>query len=86
VGHPLQEWEKGIQKWWAYSGQKVPLVGLIWQRGLHLLEQGHNLAVTGCAGTGKSYLIKVLVEVLHNQGKQVVVTVSTGMAAVNLRL
>jgi ATP-dependent DNA helicase PIF1 len=49
--------------------------------------RGDNVFITGSAGTGKSYLIQLLVEKLrHIMGSEVAVTASTGSAAHNLRL
>lgn len=45
---------------------------------------GHNIAIVGTAGTGKSHLIGVLVRQLRQIGRRVVVTASTGMAAMSL--
>lgn len=51
---------------------------------LDLALQGHNLAVIGRAGSGKSHFIKQLVGMLRRAGKVVGVTASTGMAALHL--
>ena len=37
------------------------------------------LTDTGCAGTGKSLLLKKIVSSLHNRAKEVVVTATTGI-------
>ena len=42
---------------------------------------GHNLLILGQAGTGKSHVVKHIVQTLKNDGKKVAVTGSTGMAA-----
>ena len=41
--------------------------------------------VTGCAGTGKSFLVKYIVDALKAQGKQVAITATTGMASVQVQ-
>jgi ATP-dependent DNA helicase PIF1 len=46
-----------------------------------LIESGRNLFITGRAGTGKTWLLKRLLEL--NRAKNVAVTAPTGMAAIN---
>ncbi|KAK9814918.1 hypothetical protein WJX73_001993 [Symbiochloris irregularis] len=46
--------------------------------------QGCNLFITGVAGTGKSFLVKHIVEALRAQGKSVAITASTGFAATQI--
>lgn len=46
--------------------------------------RGKNVFVTGGGGTGKSVLIKTLVDSLRSQGARVAVAASTGVAAVNI--
>jgi ATP-dependent DNA helicase PIF1 len=50
---------------------------------MELALSGSNLFITGAAGNGKSYLIKRIVERLRENGKKVLVTASTGVAAFN---
>lgn len=45
------------------------------------VEQGFNVFVTGCGGTGKSYLTKLIIKDLMDQGKNVLVCAPTGAAA-----
>lgn len=45
---------------------------------------GDSMLVTGRAGTGKSFLVKRMIEELRKKEKMVVVTASTGIAAVNI--
>lgn len=53
---------------------------------LQLAKQGKNCFITGAAGTGKSILLqRIILELRENLSKQVVVTASTGMAAVQLQ-
>lgn len=59
------------------------------QTQIHVLErckEGANVFLTGGAGTGKSYLLKCIVqEMVHLHGKQAVfVTATTGIAAVHI--
>jgi ATP-dependent DNA helicase PIF1 len=44
--------------------------------------EGHNILLTGSAGTGKSYTIKYIIEYLNNANKNFAITASTGTAAV----
>lgn len=44
--------------------------------------EGKNVLLTGPAGTGKSYTIKYIVEVLQKKGKKVALTAPTGTAAI----
>ncbi len=53
---------------------------------LQLVKQGKNCFITGAAGTGKSILLqRIILELRENLSKHVVVTASTGMAAVQLQ-
>lgn len=45
---------------------------------------GHNLVVSGYAGTGKSFLIQQIREALESKGEAVAVTAATGVAAYNI--
>lgn len=45
---------------------------------------GHNIFLTGCAGTGKSFTIKTIVEEMKKRGKNVNITASTGIAATTI--
>ena len=47
-----------------------------------LALQGHNIFLTGSAGTGKSFTLAALTTALRDAGKRVEVTASTGIAAV----
>ena len=48
---------------------------------MHLVKLGHNVFLTGHAGTGKSYIL----EKLKEQFKKLVITSTTGLAAVNVK-
>ncbi|QRV89235.1 ATP-dependent DNA helicase PIF1 [Ceratobasidium sp. AG-Ba] len=53
----------------------------------HVLEMvldGENVFFTGSAGTGKSVLLREIIRQLQNEGKNVAVTASTGIAAINI--
>lgn len=53
---------------------------------IHLAEAGHNIFYTGCAGTGKSVLLREMIKILKKTygPEQVAVTASTGLAACNI--
>lgn len=48
---------------------------------VHLVKSGENLFITGHAGTGKSYILNMLKSIF----KKLVVTSTTGIAAVNIK-
>lgn len=53
---------------------------------LNYVLEGNNAFITGSAGTGKSYLLKVLVDKLKNKWPlSIAVTASTGIAAEQIR-
>lgn len=47
----------------------------------HAVENGHNIIISGQAGTGKSFIIKKLYYKLKNDGKKVKITATTGIAS-----
>ncbi|KAL5013840.1 hypothetical protein ScPMuIL_008110 [Solemya velum] len=51
------------------------------QRAFAVMASGHNVAILGQAGTGKTMLVREGVKRLRERGKCVTVTASTGMAA-----
>ena len=51
---------------------------------LDLLKLGHNVFLTGPAGSGKTYLLNQYIEYLHEHGVGVAVTASTGIAATHI--
>ena len=48
------------------------------------LEQKCNAFITGAAGTGKSYVLKYLIQEMHNRGIRYGIAAPTGVAAVNV--
>ena len=51
---------------------------------LSILKSGHNVYLTGSAGTGKTYLINQYIEYLRLREVPVAVTASTGIAATHI--
>lgn len=51
------------------------------QRALDLALSGKNLFITGSGGVGKSFLIQKIIDDLSSENKNVLVTASTGKAA-----
>lgn len=49
-----------------------------------ILSSGHNVLLTGAAGSGKTYLLNKYINSLKEQGIAVAVTASTGIAATHL--
>eukprot|EP00943_MAST-04B_sp_MAST-4B-sp1_P008733 g8733.t1 len=52
--------------------------------GFNLCKQGHNVFITGVAGTGKSWLLKHIIKYFKKIEKRVAVMAPTGIAAVNV--
>lgn len=48
---------------------------------LSLVQKGHNVLLTGPAGTGKTFTMKHIINWAKDNGKKVGITASTGMAA-----
>jgi ABC-type cobalamin/Fe3+-siderophores transport system ATPase subunit len=48
---------------------------------IRIAQEGHNLIITGQAGTGKTALLKKTIAVLEGGGKTVSVLGTTGMAS-----
>ena len=46
--------------------------------------RGESFFFTGAAGTGKSFLLRQIIDALVSQGKRVAITSSTGISAVNI--
>src|SRR3546814_9947971 len=51
---------------------------------LEILLDGHNVLLTGPAGSGKTYLLNQFIRYAKNRGKHVSVTATTGLAATHL--
>ncbi|MFA6253054.1 MAG: PIF1 family DEAD/DEAH box helicase [Patescibacteria group bacterium] len=51
---------------------------------LDILKMGHNVLLTGFAGSGKTFLLNKYIEYLQNNGVIVGVTASTGIAATHI--
>lgn len=54
------------------------------QQALTILRKGHNVFLTGPAGSGKTYVLNKYITDLKNQSKKVGITASTGIAATHL--
>ena len=54
------------------------------QRAVTLAQSGKSFFLTGAGGTGKSYVIRALIDALHREGKDVALTAMTGCAALLL--
>lgn len=52
---------------------------------LDILKLGHNVYLTGSAGSGKTFLLNQYIRYLQNQGAAVGITASTGIAATHLK-
>ena len=52
--------------------------------GYNVIMAGHNVYLTGDAGTGKSYLLIKVINELRSRGKNVMVTAATGLAALHI--
>lgn len=55
------------------------------QKAVEYVLTGENVFLTGCAGTGKSYTIDVIVQKMRDRNKKVDITASTGLAATNIK-
>lgn len=51
---------------------------------LKTLRSGKNIFLTGAAGTGKTYVLNQYIDECKEQGKQVLICATTGIAALNL--
>ncbi|CAE6533978.1 unnamed protein product [Rhizoctonia solani] len=69
------------------SVQPIPNVDSLSQEQKYILGMAlarKSLFFTGSAGTGKSFLLKKIIETLRQRGIKVAVTASTGLAALNV--
>lgn len=51
---------------------------------LNILKSGHNVFITGAAGSGKTHLLNQYIKYLHEHDIPVAVTASTGIAATHM--
>ena len=61
-----------------------PTMDIDQERAVDLARSGKSFFLTGAGGTGKSYVIRSIVEALHREGKDVALTAMTGCAALLL--
>jgi ATP-dependent DNA helicase PIF1 len=54
------------------------------EKAIQLALEGHNIFLTGNAGTGKTYTLNIIIEKLRRSGKIVAVTASTGIASTHI--
>lgn len=54
------------------------------KQALDILKMGHNVFLTGAAGSGKTYVLNQYIKLLKQHGIGVAVTASTGIAATHL--
>ena len=52
---------------------------------LDILKLGHNVYLTGSAGSGKTFLLNQYIKHLQDKGAAVGITASTGIAATHLK-
>lgn len=50
-------------------------------KALDIFNAGESLLLTGDSGTGKTALVKAMIEIAQSEGKEIAVTASTGLAA-----
>jgi ATP-dependent DNA helicase PIF1 len=55
------------------------------EEALKILKNGHNVYLTGAAGSGKTYLLNKYIQYLKAKGVNVGVTASTGIAATHMQ-
>lgn len=51
---------------------------------INIIDAGQNIFLTGSAGTGKSYLVRQIIDALHISRREIIVTGTTGMAGINV--
>jgi ATP-dependent DNA helicase PIF1 len=57
---------------------------MIQEEALKILKNGHNVFLTGAAGSGKTYLLNQFIHFLRSKGVAVGITASTGIAATHM--
>src|SRR6476469_8072229 len=58
--------------------------GMDQQLALEIMLDGHNVLLTGPAGSGKTYVLNEFIRRAKKQGKYVAVTATTGLAATHI--
>ena len=51
---------------------------------LQILKMGHNVFITGAAGSGKTHLLNEYIAYLKKNGVEIGITASTGIAATHM--
>ncbi|NTU69298.1 AAA family ATPase [bacterium] len=54
------------------------------EKALEILKSGHNILLTGPAGTGKTYILNEFIEYFRGKGSNIAITASTGIAATHI--
>ena len=54
------------------------------QQAFDILKSGRSVFLTGPAGSGKTFLLRLFIKRLKKQGRRVAVTATTGLAATHL--
>ncbi len=57
---------------------------MIQEEALKILKKGHNVFLTGAAGSGKTYLLNAYIQFLKSRGINIGITASTGIAATHM--
>jgi ATP-dependent DNA helicase PIF1 len=57
---------------------------VIQEEALQILKNGHNVFLTGAAGSGKTYLLNAYIQFLKSRGISTGITASTGIAATHM--
>jgi len=70
---------------YAYFDKFIDPLGPFQQRALETCLQGFNTFITGPAGAGKTFLLQTIVDHLKVAGRHVIITASTGLAAVLIK-
>ncbi|ESA43436.1 PIF1, variant [Neurospora crassa OR74A] len=81
---PKEKPLKSKQKQSSSGVEELPPLNLEQEQIVQLAERGDNIFYTGSAGSGKSRVLKAIVERLRDMGKIVQVVAPTGKAAFNV--
>lgn len=57
---------------------------MLQEKALQILQMGHNVLLTGAAGSGKTYLLNNFTQWARQQGKSVAMTATTGLASTHI--